>query len=125
MSKQSVRIIFFTILVIAVLGILKNVLGKTDNKLLREAVKKDPFLVDVRTTAEFDSGTVAGAINIPLDKLPQQLEKFTGKETIVVFCRSGNRSGKAKDILEQKGFRNIVNGGSWQNVKKVIDEQQQ
>ncbi len=122
MSKQSIRIIFVTIIVIAVFGILKNLLGQTDNRPLREALRKGAFLVDVRTPAEFDSGSVAGAVNIPLDQLPLQLATFKGKKHIVVFCRSGNRSGKAKGILEQKGFLDIVNGGSWQNVKKVIDE---
>jgi rhodanese-related sulfurtransferase len=53
----------------------------------------------VRTEAEFAEGHVDGSTNIPLDQVANQLEKFKRKEQIVVFCRSGNRSGQAKMIL--------------------------
>lgn len=77
---------------------------------------KGTFLVDVRTPAEFEEGSAQGAINIPLDRIPYELDQFKGKEHIVVFCRSGNRSGQAKYILEQNGFKNVTNGGTWQDV---------
>lgn len=97
-------------------------LGKTDNSKLTEAVKNGAFLVDVRTPAEFSGGSVKGAINIPLDKLQSQLSKLKNRKAIVVFCRSGARSGQAKGILEQNGFQNVVNGGSWQSVNRVVNE---
>ena len=97
-------------------------LGKPDNNLLQEAIKENAFLVDVRTPAEFSCGSVKGAVNIPLDQLPGQLSRFKGKQNIVVFCRSGNRSGQAKSILEQNGFRNIINGGAWQNVDQIVSQ---
>jgi rhodanese-related sulfurtransferase len=37
-----------------------------------------------------------------------------------VFCRSGNRSGKAKAILEANGFTNVSNGGSWKQVRDAL-----
>lgn len=74
------------------------------------------ILVDVRTPGEFEDGSAKGAVNIPLDRVMSELEKFKGKENIVVFCRSGNRSGQAKYILEQNGFKNVFNGGTWQDV---------
>lgn len=77
---------------------------------------KGTFLVDVRTPGEFEEGSVIGAVNIPLDQVMNELEQFNGKENIVVFCRSGNRSGQAKYILEQNGFKNVYNGGTWQDV---------
>ena len=76
----------------------------------------DAFLVDVRTSKEFESGSVPGAVNIPLDQVESSLEVFSGKENIVVFCRSGNRSGKAKKILESAGILNVINGGGWKEV---------
>jgi hypothetical protein len=42
-----------------------------------------------------------------------QLEKFKGKEQIIVFCQR-NRSGQAK-MMEQNGFKNVINGGTWQD----------
>lgn len=91
----------------------------TDNNLI-DALQNETFLVDVRTPAEFSAGSVKGAVNIPLDKVSSQLSKFKGKKTIVVFCQSGNRSSQAKRILEQNGCRQVINGGSWQNVKQLL-----
>lgn len=85
-------------------------------------VPSDAFLVDVRTKKEFDSGSVPNAVNIPLQELNSKLSEFEGKENIIVFCRSGNRSGKAKKILDQNGFQNVTNGGSWKNVLSKIEE---
>lgn len=103
------------------MGFFSALLGKTDNSQLTEAIKDGAFLVDVRTPAEFANGSVKGAVNIPLDKVPTELSKFKGKENIVVFCRSGNRSGQAKSILEQNGFKGVINGGTWQNVNHVMN----
>jgi phage shock protein E len=99
-------------------GIFKNLFAPTDNSNLKEAVKNGAFLVDVRTPAEFSGGSVKGAVNIPLDKVQSQLSKFKNKKSVVVFCRSGNRSSQAKRILESNGFQNVINGGTWQNVKQ-------
>lgn len=89
---------------------------------LKRVLKKRPFLVDVRTPDEFAQGTVKGAVNIPLDQIQNQLSKFKGKKNIVVFCRTGNRSTQAKAILEQNGFTNITNGGTWQDVNAIINK---
>lgn len=101
------------------MGFFSTLFGKTDNKQLNEAIKEGAFLVDVRTPAEFSSGSVKNAVNIPLDKLLIEKAKFKGKNSIVVFCRSGIRSKQAKNILEQNGFQNIINGGTWKNVNQI------
>lgn len=103
-------------------GIFKNMFVPTDNSELKETAKNGAFLVDVRTPAEFSTGSVKGAVNIPLDKVSSQLPKFKDKKSIVVFCRSGNRSGQAKSILEQNGFQNVINGRTWKNVKQAVNE---
>lgn len=102
------------------MGFISAMFGKKDNGSLAQAIKEGTFLVDVRTPAEFSGGSVKGAVNIPLDKIPGQSAKFKGRKNIVVFCRSGSRSGQAKHILEQKGFKNVINGGTWRSVDKLI-----
>ena len=77
-------------------------------------------LVDVRTPKEFQEGSVPDAINIPLSTIEDNLTSFDKNKTIVVFCRSGNRSGKAKKKLENNGFNKVLNGGSWQSVNKRL-----
>ena len=103
------------------MGFFSSIFGKTDNSQLIEAINEGAFLVDVRSAGEFSSGSVKGAVNIPLDKLQSQLAKFKGKKKIVVFCLSGGRSSQAKSILEQNSFQNVINGGGWQNVNQVVN----
>ncbi|MBZ4191650.1 rhodanese-like domain-containing protein [Niabella beijingensis] len=102
------------------MGFFSNIFGNTDSNDLTKAIKNGAFLVDVRTGAEFSGGSVNGAINIPVESIPSELVKFKGKKCIVVFCMSGGRSSQAKRILEQNGFQNVVNGGSWRNVREVV-----
>lgn len=102
------------------LQFLKKLFANTNAHELQDAVTKGAFLVDVRTPAEFAGGSVKGAVNIPLDKIPTQLQAFKNKTNIVVFCRSGNRSGQAKAILNQNNFTNVINGGTWQNVNQLV-----
>ncbi|ODS85681.1 MAG: sulfurtransferase [Cytophagaceae bacterium SCN 52-12] len=98
----------------------KNILVASDNSRLTEAIKEGAFLVDVRSPGEFASGSARGAVNIPLERIASELSRFRGKSNIVVFCRSGNRSGQAMRILEQNGVRDVINGGTWQNVQQCI-----
>ena len=98
-------------------GFLKSLFSGED---ISDKLKEGAFLVDVRSPTEFDSGNVKGSINIPLDRIPNSLDKFKGKKNIIVFCRSGNRSSQAKSILERNGFANVINGGTWQSVNEKL-----
>lgn len=102
------------------MGIFSNVFGGNSNEKLVKLVKEGAFLIDVRTPSEFTEGNVQGSTNIPLDQIAANLDKFKGNENIVVFCRSGNRSGQAKSILEQNGFANVTNGGTWQDINNIV-----
>lgn len=103
------------------MGLFSILFGKKDNAQLTAAIAAGAFLVDVRTPSEFSGGSVKGAVNIPLDTISNQFARFKGKNHIVVFCRSGNRSGQAKSILTQGGFKNVCNGGTWQNVQNTAN----
>lgn len=102
------------------MNLFQKLFGSAPAVDLKSMIDEGAFLVDVRTPGEFNSGHVKGSVNIPLDSVTQQLAKFKGKKNIIVFCRSGNRSGQAKSILEQHGFTNVVNGGAWDNVSQYV-----
>lgn len=105
------------------MGFFSTLFGKTDNSELTAAIREGAFLVDVRTPAEFSEGSVKGAVNIPLDRIPGQLAKFKNKRSIVVFCKSGGRSSQAKTILAQHGIDHVINGGTWQAVQQIVINQ--
>ncbi len=102
------------------MGLFSNLFGGGATANLQSIIDDRAFLVDVRTPAEFAEGHVKGSVNIPLDKVTMELEKFKNKKNIIVFCRSGNRSGQAKTILEQLGITNVTNGGTWEAVNQFV-----
>lgn len=99
---------------------LKKILN--GNSDLKQIIKEGAYLVDVRTPNEFSYGSVKGAINIPVGDLQNKISKLKGKKNIVVFCKSGARSGMAKSILTKNGIQNVTNGGTLNNVNKIINE---
>jgi rhodanese-related sulfurtransferase len=101
------------------MSFLQALFGKAPSVDLASVIKEGAFLVDVRTPGEFADGHVKGSVNIPLDRIPGQLAAFKGKKNVIVFCRSGNRSGQAKSILEANGIK-AINGGTWMQVNKYV-----
>lgn len=102
------------------MSFFNSIFGTSQQTNLAEVIQAGALLVDVRSPEEFRSSPVKGAINIPLEQVQSQLQRFKGKSNIIVFCRSGNRSGIAKSILERSGITGVINGGSWQNVKQYV-----
>lgn len=78
-------------------------------------VKMDekPIIIDIRKKSEFDSEHIIGAINIPLNEINQNLDKFPKNNDFVLHCAGGYRSMIAASILKQRGWVNFsdVSGG--------------
>ena len=66
-----------------------------------------PLLVDVRTPGEFAEGHIEGAINIPLNELPQRLQELPQQKSrpIVTICRSARRTIPATQLLLVQGYQ--------------------
>lgn len=75
--------------------------------------EKGIIILDVRTRKEYESGHIQNSVLIPVDKLKDNaLENLKDKETpIFVYCRSGNRSVTAANILVNLGYKNVYNLG--------------
>jgi rhodanese-related sulfurtransferase len=69
------------------------------------------FLIDVRTAEEFASGHIAGAVNIPVDEIGTRLAEIPKDRTVVVYCRSGNRSATAARELASSDYAVYDLGG--------------
>lgn len=71
----------------------------------------DHVLLDVRTPQEFASGHIPGAINISIDELIGRLSEVPQDKPVVLYCRSGNRSNQAAQILDRAGYTQIYDLG--------------
>lgn len=71
-------------------------------------------VIDVREPGEFAAGHIEGAVNIPLGTIREgaMLAAFPDPErTLLVYCRSGRRSGIAGRILAAAGYKDVRNFG--------------
>ncbi len=76
------------------------------------APQPNQLLLDVRTAAEVQNGTIPGAVNIPIDELRGRLGELPRDKEILAFCQVGLRGYLACRILSQNGFacRNLTGG---------------
>ena len=89
---------------------------------LQELINSDKVtIVDVRTDHEFAVGRVEDSINIPLNEIPNNIDKLKGMQPIVMCCAAGIRSGNAVNYLKKIGLEEVYNGGSWQQVQETIN----
>lgn len=113
MSSVAFKIALLVVVVAAVAGWWWLRAGTTPGSDARTLVKDGALLVDVRTPDEYSAGHIEGAVNIPVGAVEARLNEFGDKQgSIVLYCRSGARSAKAKALLESKGFTRVVNLGA-------------
>lgn len=100
---------------------LKQLLGLGPKVNYAQLVEEGAIILDVRTKAEYSSGHIKGSMNIPVNNLPSNLGKLKHKDKpVITCCASGMRSASAKNILKSKGYEQVYNGGSWQNLQNKI-----
>jgi phage shock protein E len=75
--------------------------------------EKNVILLDVRTKEEYETGHIKNSILIPVDNLKEEAEKKLKDKAspIFIYCRSGNRSVTAANILIELGYKNVYNLG--------------
>ncbi len=73
----------------------------------------DVIIVDVRTRVEYEDGYIPDAYNVPLDQIEIGIGNITANkdDTILVYCRSGNRSKVAARLLTEMGYNNVYDFG--------------
>lgn len=94
-------------------------------KNLKEVIQDiNVAYVDVRTKQEYDSGHISGSMHMPLDELLGRMDELRNiSGPLVLYCRSGNRSGMALYYLQEAGFTDLVNGGGYDDLSCLLSEQ--
>ena len=78
-------------------------------------------VIDVRTEAEWNTGHLEGALHIEWQEILKISSDIKKDEEIFLYCRSGNRSGKATKILLEAGYDNAKNAGSILNASQLLN----
>jgi phage shock protein E len=112
-------LVFFAVL--AAYLLLKHS-GQVSAKSARDLLKNGALLIDVRTAAEFSSGHLQDANNIPLDEIETALPlRVKDKsQALLLHCQSGMRSGAAKRQLKALGYANSHNLGSYARAREIV-----
>ena len=82
------------------------------------------IVIDVRSFEEVKTGIIQDAIHIEWTKIDKEITKIdiTKDQPIYLYCRSGNRSGKAAVILEKIGYTNVINAGGIKEAAKKLEK---
>jgi phage shock protein E len=78
-------------------------------------------VIDVRTEAEWNTGHLDGALHIEWQNILNISANLQKDEEIFLYCRSGNRSGKATKTLIDAGYINAKNAGSIVDASELLD----
>ena len=77
-------------------------------------------VIDVRTESEWNTGHLEGALHLEWQDILNISSDIKKDEEIFLYCRSGNRSGKATKILLDAGYVNTKNAGSMHDASKLL-----
>ena len=71
----------------------------------------DFVIIDIRTPEEFNEGHIENAVNIDFysETFREDLDKLDKSKTYFIYCRSGNRSGRAMPVMKELGFQEVYN----------------
>lgn len=101
------------LILIVVYALYKTYQRAHIDKGLESLIARGAVILDVRTVTEYDDGHIPHSINIPLSKLRTAFVSLDTGKTYITCCSHGLRSVKAVEILKERGFRKVYNGGPW------------
>ncbi|MGC9157580.1 MAG: rhodanese-like domain-containing protein [Terracidiphilus sp.] len=86
-------------------------------------LRNGALLIDVRSTAEFNSGHLPGAFNLPLNLIHNPLPRRVKdkNQVLLLYCHSGMRSGVARRKLKSMGYANTFNLGSYRRAERIAN----
>ncbi|MDQ7015058.1 MAG: rhodanese-like domain-containing protein [Gammaproteobacteria bacterium] len=84
----------------------------------RQLLHKGATLLDVRDPNEYQAGALPNAVNLPLRSMPMALERLANNKAYVIYCGTGMRSARAREILQASGFNDVLDLGSYQTLQR-------
>jgi rhodanese-related sulfurtransferase len=93
---------------------------QTLDKGLPALLKKGAVILDVRTEKEYETGHIEGSTNISLGTIRDRYGELDPEKTYITVCSHGLRSVKAENILKERGFKHVYNGGAWTDLQTAI-----
>ena len=82
---------------------------------------QNEIIIDVRTIEEWNTGHLDGAIHIEWQDITSISDTVAKDKKIYLYCRSGNRSGKATKILNEAAYSQAINAGSITKAKELLN----
>lgn len=113
--------IIFLGIIITVYVIYRIYKYQTLDNGLGQLIRNGAVILDVRTEKEYSTGHIPGSKNISLGTIRQRYVELDPGKTYITVCSHGLRSVKAENILKEKGFKKVYNGGAWSDLMDSID----
>lgn len=91
----------------------------TAQEFQKQVETQPGIIIDVRTQEEYDAGHLAAVdrhLNLLNGDFEAQLKSLDKDKTYYLYCRSGNRSGQAAELMVESGFNNVYNIGGYQDL---------
>lgn len=113
-------VLMLGVIVLAVYVIYRVYRYQTLDDGLDQLIKKGAVILDVRTENEYKTGHIEGSVNISLGTLRERYIELNPEKTYITVCSHGLRSVKAENILKNRGFKHVHNGGAWSDLQGMI-----
>jgi phage shock protein E len=90
----------------------------------RDWLNRGALVIDVRSETEYQERHLPKAINIPLNRLGDEIGRYAANkdQPILLHCLSGARSGMGASVLKKMGYLNVANLGSYGRAEKLVGE---
>lgn len=121
---MRIAAILFTLTLLILISMMQfdssNTGGEIDPAAFKEKLEKSRgIVIDVRTQREYDEGHLTDTdllIDYLSDEFEEKLNELDREETYYLYCRTGNRSGKAMRKMRRAGFREVYNIGGFEDL---------
>ena len=108
---KNIRIAFLAAFLLAACGL--------NGPFSTVVIGDNSTVIDVRTEQEYKKGHLKNALLLPYDTIRDTIAAHVPEKDakIILYCRSGRRSGIAKKTLEAMGYKNVINAGAYEKLK--------